>query len=196
MPSLNNHGLLEEVKPLASPDELPKEEDFAGESTIAPGRFYLLKGSLVFVAEVHDPEPDAPLDTTGKPKPRLRVIFENGTESSMFVKSLAIRLYEENGKVLARAGQIDASEIGHADTLAGRLYVLSNLSEDPDITSITDLHKIGFATGSVEKRIQDAEHSPTYLTTLRYASKQSTTCTTCAHPLWRTSPIRSSPPTG
>ncbi|RAV32222.1 GIY-YIG nuclease family protein [Corynebacterium heidelbergense] len=137
--------------------------DFAGESTIAPGKFYLLKGSLVFVAEVYDPEPEAPLDTTGKPKRRLRVIFENGTESSMFVKSLAIRLYEENGKVLARAGQIDASEIGDADTLAGRLYVLSSLSEDPDIKNITDLHKIGFTTGSVEKRIQGAEHSPTYL---------------------------------
>lgn len=137
--------------------------DFTGESTIAAGKFYLLKGALVFVAEVHDPEPNAPLDSKGNPKGRLRAIFENGTESAMFIKSFAIRLYEEGGKVLARAGQIDASEIGDADTLTGYLYVLRSLSNDPDIKDITNLHKIGFTKGTVEERIRGAEHSPTYL---------------------------------
>lgn len=137
--------------------------EFKGESTLEEGKFYVLKGSLAFVAEVRDPKPGAPLDSKGRPKQRLRVVFENGTESAMYLQSFAIRLYESDGKVLAYNRSVTMDEIGDADKLSGRIYVLRSLSTDPEIASLRDLYKIGYCTTSVEKRIQGAEKSATYL---------------------------------
>lgn len=134
-----------------------------GERSIAAGKFYLLKGALAFVAEVHEPEPDAPLNRQGRPKQRLRLIFENGTESAMYQESFYLRLYEEDGKVLARADGVDVSEIGDADVESGHIYVLRSLSDAPEIASLSDLHKIGYCTTNVAQRIRGAEKSATYL---------------------------------
>ena len=41
--------------------------------------------------------------------------------------------------------------------------MLCSLSTDPQISSLRNLHKIGFSRGPVEKRIAGAEQSPTYL---------------------------------
>ena len=49
------------------------------------------------------------------------------------------------------------------DEVSGYIYVLRSRSEDPQIAGIKDLHKIGFTRDSVEKRIKNAEKSPTYL---------------------------------
>ena len=59
--------------------------------------------------------------------------------------------------------QISTSEIGDADIDSGYIYVLRSLSQDPQIAGIADLHKIGFSRDTVEKRIKNAEKSPTYL---------------------------------
>ena len=79
----------------------------------------------------------------------------------MYPESLANRLYETGGQALARTS-IDGSEIGDADISTGYVYVLRSLSEHPDIRGLSNLHKIGFTRGSVEKRIAGAENSPTY----------------------------------
>ncbi|MCT1464586.1 GIY-YIG nuclease family protein [Corynebacterium sanguinis] len=130
---------------------------FTGEGSIREGRFFVVGGVLAFVAEVFEPNREK-----GEKKPRLRVIFENGTESSMYRESLANRLYETNGQAVTRA-TMDASEIGDADVETGHIYVLRSLSTDPDIASLSDLHKIGFSTTPVAQRIKGAEKSPTYL---------------------------------
>ena len=49
------------------------------------------------------------------------------------------------------------------DEVSGYIYVLRSLSDDPQIAGIKDLHKIGFSRDAVEKRIKNAEKSPTYL---------------------------------
>lgn len=134
-----------------------KLTSFAGESSIREGRFFLINGLMCFVADVHEPKTDR-----GENKPRLRVVFENGTESSMYRESLANRLYETGGQALTRA-TMSADEIGDADEETGFIYVLRSLSDNPDIKSLKDLFKIGFSRGSVEKRIAGAEKSPTYL---------------------------------
>lgn len=137
--------------------------EFKSEQSITDGKFYVVRGSLAFVAEVYDPEPGAPLENNGLPKQRLRVVFENGTESSMYRKSFAIRLYEEDGKVLAYNRSVTMDEIGDADKLSGWIYVLRSLSTDPEIASLRDLYKIGYSTTTVEQRIRGAEKSATYL---------------------------------
>lgn len=134
---------------------------FTGMDLIREGVFFVLGGVMCFVAEVGD---DVDLVVGGKPrqKQRLRVVFENGTESAMYKQSLMTRLYEAQGQVLARTGH-EAGEILDADVESGHIYVLSSLSEDPVIAGMKNLHKIGFSTTSVEQRIKNASKSPTYL---------------------------------
>jgi hypothetical protein len=54
-------------------------------------------------------------------------------------------------------------EIFADDEMSGYIYVLRSRSEDPQIAIIKNLHKIGFTRDSIEKRIKNAEKSPTYL---------------------------------
>lgn len=134
---------------------------FKGLPTVQEGRFFVLNGVMLFVAEVGATKT---MVVGGKPEPkqRLRVIFENGTESAMYRQSLSIRLHEQEGQAVVRTG-IDDEEIFDADTESGHIYVLRSMSADPQIAGIADLHKIGFSTTSVEQRIRNAEKSPTYL---------------------------------
>lgn len=134
---------------------------FTGLDLIREGAFFVLGGVMCFVAEVGD---DVALVVGGKrtQKQRLRVVFENGTESAMYKQSLMTRMYEAQGQVLARTGH-DVSDILDADIESGHIYVLQSLSTDPVIANIKDLHKIGFSTTSVEQRVKGASTSPTYL---------------------------------
>lgn len=134
---------------------------FTGLDLIREGVFFVLGGVMCFVAEVGE---DVELVVGGKQKQkqRLRVVFENGTESAMYKQSLMTRMYEQQGQVLARTG-IDASEVFDNDVECGHVYVLQSLSEDSAISGLKDLHKIGFSTTDVEQRIKNAESSPTYL---------------------------------
>tara|TARA_B100000378_G_scaffold217574_1_gene180702 strand:- start:606 stop:1805 length:1200 start_codon:yes stop_codon:yes gene_type:complete len=134
---------------------------FKGVHTIQEGRFFALNGMLLFVAEVGE---SLSMVVGGKAeqKQRLRVIFENGTESSLYRQSLSIRLHEQAGRALVRAGA-SADDILDGDVETGHIYVLQSLSTDPLVANIKDLHKIGFSTTSVEQRVKNAERSPTYL---------------------------------
>ena len=49
-----------------------------------------MNGVLVYVAEVNDPH-----IRSGKRNARLRVIFDNGTEGSNLLRSLATELYKD-----------------------------------------------------------------------------------------------------
>ncbi|MCA4997908.1 GIY-YIG nuclease family protein [Tsukamurella tyrosinosolvens] len=132
---------------------------YSGMSHIVEGAFFVLNGVMVFVAEVGEPEYKKTTVRENK-RERLRCVFENGTESSMYRQSLAIRLSDEDGQIVAPA---DVPEILVDDEVSGYVYVLRSLSKDPQIAGIKDLHKIGFTRGSVKNRIKNAAKSPTYL---------------------------------
>ncbi len=134
---------------------------FPGVQTIEEGNFFVLNGIMLLVAEVGDTTYKS-IGGKQEQKQRLRVIFENGTESSMYRQSLSIRLHEHEGQALARTGH-DVGEVDNADKKSGHIYVLRSLSDDPQIAGLKDLHKIGFSRNNVEKRIANAERSPTYL---------------------------------
>lgn len=156
---LYEHLFKEKHRELA--DGTFKLMPFTGLSLIRQGVFFVLNGVMCFVAEVGE---DVDLVVGGKPKQkqRLKVVFENGTESRMYKQSLMTRMYETQGRVLARTG-VDVGEVFDGDVESGHIYVLQSLSTDPLITNLKDLHKIGFSTTSVETRIKNAENSPTYL---------------------------------
>ncbi|QQB46782.1 GIY-YIG nuclease family protein [Corynebacterium glucuronolyticum] len=135
--------------------------EYRGLRTIKPGTFFVLGGVIAFIAEVGKSE-TVNLKLKDEKKQRLRVIFENGTESAMYRQSLAVRMREKNGLAVTRTG-FAADEFGDADTETGHLYVLRSLSQHPDIKSLDNLYKIGFSTIPVEQRIRGAEKSATYL---------------------------------
>ena len=100
---------------------------------------------------------------------RTHIIFENGTESNMLYRSLYKQLLkngksvsETNDESLAMFDKNMAGLTGE-DKSTGCIYILSSLSQNQDIKNIQHLFKIGYATGSVEKRIANAEKEPTYL---------------------------------
>ncbi|MBJ7321690.1 MAG: GIY-YIG nuclease family protein [Rhodococcus sp.] len=132
---------------------------YPGVTHIAPGAFFVLNGVMLFVAEVGETEYKKSTVRDYK-RERLRCVFENGTESRMLRQSLAIRLGDEDGQIVASRVQ---PEILTDDEVSGYIYVLRSQSIDPHIAGIDDLHKIGFSRGPVEARIKNAEKSPTYL---------------------------------
>jgi len=61
-------------------------------------------------------------------------------------------------------GPLFESESQPGDTATGLIYVVKSLSTDPDIRKLDGLlHKIGFTSGKMEVRIQNAKDDPTFL---------------------------------
>ena len=62
-------------------------------TVINEGDYFILGGQIVYVAEVGTPikAPDGKIDA------RLRVIYANGTESNLLLRSLQRALYKDNG---------------------------------------------------------------------------------------------------
>lgn len=134
---------------------------FKGLPSVTQGKFFVLGGLMLYVAEVGESK-KVQSGKRERDKERLRVIFENGTESSMYRQSLAIRLHEHDGQTVVRTS-ITAEEIFEEDKDTGHIYVLSSESDDPAVKGIPNLYKIGFSRGEVHKRISNAANDPTYL---------------------------------
>lgn len=141
-------------------DGVSKLTPFRGGQTIVQGAFFVLNGVTMFVAEVGEPEYKKSTVRENR-RERLRLIFENGTESAMYRQSLITRFSEgENGFQIVPA----SFETLLADDVAtGWVYVLRSLSEDPQVSSRENLYKIGFSTTPVETRVANAANEPTYL---------------------------------
>jgi T5orf172 domain len=133
---------------------------FAKEQQIHEGLFFVLKGILLYVAEVGDREV-----TGGKNNARLRCIFENGTESDMLLRSLAAELYKDGRRVLAHEDRLlDGFDgVSDEDRETGHIYILRSRSERADIKAFENLYKIGFCRGAVEDRVKNAPQDPTFL---------------------------------
>ena len=133
---------------------------FKNEQQIDKGYFFVLKGILLYVAEVSEKE-----KTGGKVNARLRCIFENGTESDMLLRSLAAELYKNGRRVTEKTEKLldNFNSISAEDKESGYIYVLRSLSENAEIMATKNLYKIGFSTTEVEERIKNAHLEPTYL---------------------------------
>lgn len=135
---------------------------FTGEQQIQEGHFFVLHGVLAYVAEVGERE-----RKNKKVNARLRLIFENGTESNMLLRSLATELYKDPAgrRVLDHHDREleDLSFIKEDDQATGFIYVLQSQSQRPEIQQIEHLYKIGYSTTPVEGRIRNAAKEPTYL---------------------------------
>jgi hypothetical protein len=140
-----------------------QSRQFGRDSNFKVGNFFVLGGLLVYVAEQGD------IFRTGNNEPdaRLRVVYSNGTESNLLMRSLQRALYkDENARMLTgtNMGPLfgDAPEPDDIET--GTIYVLRSLSNHPFVAEHRELiHKIGVTGGKVETRIAGAEKDATYL---------------------------------
>lgn len=130
---------------------------------IKQGEFFVLGGQTAFVAETGAPI-RAP---NGETDARLRVIYSNGTESNLLLRSLQRALYkDEAGRRITEpgAGPLFADASADGDAASGTIYVLRSRSDDPAIAERRELlHKIGVTGGKVESRIANAKLDPTFL---------------------------------
>lgn len=133
---------------------------FQNEQQIKKGYYFILKGVLLYVADVGEP-----IKTSGKTNARLKLIFENGTESDMLLRSLSAELYK-HGKRVSEYDETNLEglyEVNEKDEKSGYIYILESKSEDEKIASIKNLYKIGYSTIPVKERIKNAATEPTYL---------------------------------
>jgi hypothetical protein len=136
----------------------------AGNRSVEAGDFFVLDGLTVYVAEVGDP-----LKTTaGEVDRRLRLVFANGTESNLLLRSLQRAFYDDPAArrlVSPETGQLSfGGELEADDVESGTIYVLRSGSEHPYVREHRELiHKIGVTGGKVETRLANAENDSTYL---------------------------------
>lgn len=136
----------------------------AGRRAIEAGDFFVLDGIMLYVAEVGEP-----LKTTaGEVDRRLRLIFSNGTESNLLLRSLQRAFYNDPAARRLASPETEqlsfGGELEPDDVETGTIYVLRSLSDHPYVAKHRDIiHKIGVTGGNVETRIANAEHDSTYL---------------------------------
>lgn len=130
---------------------------------INQGDFFVLNGQKIYVAEISDQR------TFGFDKNdyRLRVIYDNATESDLLLRSLQRALDKDTAGrriIEGTAGPLFSDILEDEDLASGTIYVLRSRSEHPIIAKNRDvIHKIGVTGGKVEKRIVNAKLDPTYL---------------------------------
>ena len=130
---------------------------------ITQGQFFIVGGQVAYVASVGAPikAPNGEFDA------RLRVIYSNGTESDLLLRSLQRALYKDDaGRRITEpvAGPLFANEAEEGDVETGTIYVLRSQSAHPFVIEHRDvIHKVGVTGGSVEARVAGADKSATYL---------------------------------
>lgn len=147
------------------------------ETLLKENRFYINNGILLYLESINykDREWKRGEKENNRIRKftdgRTRTIFENGTESNMYFRSLAKALIV-NGRVVTENTDVDKIEekfrnefasINDNDEEAGYIYVLQSKSTNKEICSIRNLYKIGYSKTEVEERIKNAEKEPTYL---------------------------------
>lgn len=136
---------------------------FARDATIQLHDFFILDGQFAYVAEMGDQFKTQ----SGHNDARLRVIYSNGTESNLLLRSLQKALWrDETGRRLTSTdmGPLFSDEPEAEDIETGTIYVLRSLSTHPYVSAHRELiHKIGVTSGKVETRVSGANKEATYL---------------------------------
>ena len=136
---------------------------FELKAEIAPGAWFIVGGQKAYVAEAGEVFTNA----QGRTDARLRVIFDNGTESKMLMRSLQRALNkDEAGRRITDpvAGPLFSESAEDGDQASGTIYVLRSKSDHPTVAANRDLvHKIGVTNLKVAQRIAGARLQPTFL---------------------------------
>jgi hypothetical protein len=141
------------------------------EKNLHIGDFYLMNGIMLYLesANLKKEEINHRSSIRVRIEGRTRTIFENGTYNNMLFTSLG-RGLQQDGKLITNPYDkieqdlfVNTSLVQEEDVQSGWIYVLKTKSTKKELTDITDLYKIGFASNSVDDRIKNAKNEATYL---------------------------------
>ncbi len=136
---------------------------FKDNAEIRTGDLFILSGQKVYVAE----ECEEFITDYDRKDRRLRVIYDNGTESDILLRSLqrALNKDETGRRIIDTSfGPLFSGETVDEDLASGTIYVLRSKSDHPVIQENREIiHKIGVTGGNVKNRISNAKLDPTYL---------------------------------
>jgi hypothetical protein len=137
--------------------------EFKDYAQIRQGEFFILGGQKIYVAEMGEEF----INDYERADRRLRVIYDNGTESDILLRSLQRALQkDEAGRRISypSEGPLFSGVVDDGDCASGTIYVLRSKSDHPLIKEHRDVvHKIGVTGGDIEKRIANAKLDPTFL---------------------------------
>jgi hypothetical protein len=140
-----------------------RSRPFESMDQIQKGQWFIVGGQIAYIANVGEEF----LTEYDRRDSRLRVIYDNGTESDVLLRSLQRALHRDGaGRAISDpdAGPLFSGEIAEGDETSGTIYVLRSKSDNPAVAVHREiLHKIGVTGGSVERRIASAKLDPTFL---------------------------------
>lgn len=133
--------------------------------SLEAGHFYITDGQMLLLESIGDLSKD---NSKGSLNGRTRCVYENGTESDILLQTLRKNVVSDGYAITETQGESESkfftkTDIKTQDKITGYIYVLRSLSDNTAIKEQKDLYKIGFSTATVEERISNAQHEPTYL---------------------------------
>lgn len=130
---------------------------------IRQGTYFIVGGQTAYIAE----EKGEFKTDYDRRDMRLRVIYDNGTESELLQRSLQRALHRDQVARLISdpvAGPLFGDTMDQDDIESGTIYVLQSRSDHPYVAQHRELiHKIGVTGMKVETRIAGAKDDATYL---------------------------------
>lgn len=152
---------------------------FSSVKDIREGSVFVLNGLVCYVASIYQAE----TRKNERNQQRLRLIFANGTESNMLIRSLASAQYRHDAdsyQVVINAPEWQNLNLlsGFADTpthdmanlknqkdknLTGIIYVAKLKKPRIELAKYSNLHKIGFSKNRGELRAKSSQMDATFL---------------------------------
>src|SRR5690554_168057 len=131
-----------------------------GIAEIQEGQFFIVGGLIAYVAHVGEKYEHR----KGHHNARMRVIFSNGTESDLLLRSFGASLHKDKAARAISGGTEGPLFREQKAERTGIVYVLKSKSELPQIAEHYHyLHKIGATNGAVKKRVGNPRKQTTYL---------------------------------
>jgi hypothetical protein len=144
-------------------DGIRQTRAFELKAEIRPGSWFIVGGQKAYVADMGELFSNA----QGRTDARLRVIFDNGTESNLLMRSLQRALHKDDaGRRITdpSAGPLFSDQHADDDEASGTIYVLRSKSDHPMVAQNRAIvHKIGVTSGKVDRRIANAKLDPTFM---------------------------------
>lgn len=144
---------------------------YDAEKNLVEGNFYVVDGILAYL-EVSDAEKVLKENKSGdrvRLEGRTVTIFENGTMSNMLFRSLGKAILK-NGNIVSNTDDktendlfVNSGLVSEEDIQSGWIYILKSKSQNPKISELKDLYKIGFSKNKVQDRVKNAATEATYL---------------------------------
>lgn len=130
-------------------------------SSLDVGRYYIISGQMLLLESITEKK----TNRSGMIDGRTRCIFEDGTETDILLETLRRNILHDGYGITDPQEETEPvlTQLATGDKSTGYIYILRSLSPAPEIANVKNLYKIGFTINSVEERVANAVHEPTYL---------------------------------